>query len=397
MSIAWTAKPWRAATARLLALLAVVLATGWSPVAPVAAAEWQPPTKVYITQTGHNLAEPFLTYWRENSGATFLGNPISEQLAQQGLTVQYFERARLELRGEIMTLGRLGDEMAASHPLRRPQRPRLLRGDEGDAQLAVDPFARLPLALFSVDPDDHRFFPESGHTLRYSIKLSWEKNGGLERYGLPISEEFVEASPIDGKRYTTQYFERARFEYHPGQTNNYSVTLTPLGSAAAQARGVDTAKAAKAGGISNYDEALFSPPPAIPSVASRPAGAAKWIDVNLSKQYLVAFEGDKIVWSGYISSGRGENFTPTGTYKVFTKIVVQDMRGPDPTLPGGAYFQPDVPWVMYFADGGYAIHGVYWHNNFGTPMSHGCVGMPVGAANFIYNWAPIGTVVVIHH
>lgn len=397
MSIAWTAKPWGAATARLLALLAVVLATGWMPNAAVVAAEWQPPTKVYITQTGHNLAEPFLGYWRENSGATFLGNPISEQLTERGLTVQYFERARLELHGETVSLGLLGDETAAAHPLRRPQRARLLRGDEGDAPRSADPFARLPFALFSVDPDDHRFFPESGHTLRYSIKLAWEKNGAQERYGLPISEEFVEVSPIDGKLYTTQYFARARFEYHPGQTNNYSVVLSPLGTAAAQARGLATAKVAKATDIANYDEALFSPPPAIPNVASRPAGAKKWIDVNLSKQYLVAFEGDQIVWSGYISSGRGENFTPTGTYSIFTKIAVEDMRGPDPAEPTGQYFQPDVPWVMYFAGGGYAIHGVYWHNNFGNPMSHGCVGMPVGAANFIYNWAPIGTMVVIHH
>ena len=57
----------------------------------------------------------------------------------------------------------------------------------------------------------------------------------------------------------------------------------------------------------------------------------------------------------------------------------------------------DVPWVMYFAAGGYAIHGVYWHNNFGVPMSHGCVGLPVGAAAYIYSWAPIGTMVSIHY
>ena len=197
MSSAWTAKPWKALTGRVLALLAVVLAIGWVPNAPVAAAEWQPPTEVYIAQTGHNLAEPFLTYWRENSGATFLGNPISEQLTEGGLTVQYFERARLELHGETVALGLLGDEASASHPLRRPQRPRLLRGDEGDVPIAADPFARLPFALFAVDPDDHRFFAESGHTLRYSFKLAWEKNGGQERYGLPISEEFVEVSPLE--------------------------------------------------------------------------------------------------------------------------------------------------------------------------------------------------------
>ncbi|HEY8597291.1 MAG TPA: L,D-transpeptidase, partial [Thermomicrobiales bacterium] len=84
-------------------------------------------------------------------------------------------------------------------------------------------------------------------------------------------------------------------------------------------------------------------------------------------------------------------------YSIFSKLVSDDMRGPDPTLPGGQYFQPDVPYVMYFAAGGYAIHGVYWHSSFGTPRSHGCVGTPVGAASFLYNWAPIGTMIYIHY
>lgn len=384
---------------RQLALLAIVLATGWFPTPGVAAAEWEPPTSVYIPQTGHHLSGAFLDYWRENGGATFLGNPITEQIEAGGATSQYFERALMELRDDTITLGMLGDELAATNPLQRPQRARLLRGDESDEPGRTNPFARLPFALFAVDPDDHRFFAETGHTLRYSFKLAWEKNGGEERYGLPISEEFSEISPIDGKAYTTQYFQRARFEYHPGQTNNFSVTLTPIGSAIAQARGVSTAEVAKDPDVSNYSESLFSPlPSASPGTATRPSGAGtKWIDVNLSRQYLTAFEGEKIAWQGYISSGKGENLTPTGTFRVYWKLEVQDMRGPDPNEPTGEYFQPDVPWVMYFADGGYAIHGVYWHNNFGTPMSHGCVGMPVGAANFIYNWAPLGTMIVIHY
>ncbi|MFN8512114.1 MAG: L,D-transpeptidase [Thermomicrobiales bacterium] len=397
MAAVLVGRPWGSAVLRLLALLSVVLATGWLPTPAAAKAEWEPPTTVYIPQTGHNLSGEFLTYWRENSGATFLGNPITEEIKEAGVPVQYFERARLELRGDAVVLGTLGSEIAKTNPLRSPQQPRLVRGDGDDEPLRADPFAKLPFALFDVDPDDHRFFPESGHTLRYSFKLAWEKNGGEERYGLPISEEFSEISPIDGKAYTTQYFERARFEYHPGQVNNYSVVLTPLGTTAARARGLDTAQVAKAADVSNYDEALFSPPPVVPGVASRPGGANKWIDVNLSRQYLVAFEGTQIIWSGYVSSGKEGNETPTGTYTIFSKLTIQDMRGPDPTQPNGEYFQPDVPWVMYFAAGGYAIHGVYWHNSFGTPRSHGCVGLPVGSANFIYNWAPIGTPIVIHY
>ena len=64
------------------------------------------------------------------------------------------------------------------------------------------------------------------------------------------------------------------------------------------------------------------------------------------------------------------------------------MRGP-------GYNLPNVPWTMYFR-GGYAIHGVYWHTNFGTPMSHGCINMKKSDARWLYRWAPRGTKVRIH-
>ncbi len=112
---------------------------------------------------------------------------------------------------------------------------------------------------------------------------------------------------------------------------------------------------------------------------------------------MTAYEGDTIVWEGYISSGKRSFPTPVGTYAIFSKVRVEDMSGPDPDLPSGTYFQPEVPYVMYFAGGGYAIHGVYWHGNFGAPMSHGCVGAPMGGAAFLFGWAPIGTPVVVHH
>jgi len=62
---------------------------------------------------------------------------------------------------------------------------------------------------------------------------------------------------------------------------------------------------------------------------------------------------------------------------------------------GPGYNLPNVPWVMYFYDG-YAIHGTYWHHNFGHPMSHGCINMTIPDAHWLYNWAPKGTLVVIH-
>lgn len=405
----------RRRTARMLlvaiGLCAAVLAAAvTTPLRSAIAAPWSPPTAVYFPQTGHHVEGGFLTYWRAHNGATLLGNPLTEQVREQGLTVQWFELGRLEFHPDApgdsqFQLTALGRDAAAKARASSLMTLRLSPQEPGQAVAPEDPFARLPFALFPVNPDDHRFFPESGHTLSNSFKLFWEARGGLAQFGYPISEEFRAVSPIDGRVYTTQYFERARFEYHPDTSANYSVVLTPLGLSAARERGIDTAKAPRAAGVANYSEALFRPPPpptptpaAVKSnrPASIPAGV-KWVDVNLSRQTLTAYDGDTVFWSGAMSSGRAGYETPTGTYSIFTKLRSQDMRGPDPTLPGGAYFQPDVPYVMYFADGGYALHGVYWHNNFGTPMSHGCVGLPVSAAAAIYGWAPYGTLIYIHY
>lgn len=391
-----------------VALLLAVLLLGFSQ-QQARAAEWAPPKAVYFSQTGHNLAEPFLTFWRDNGRSVFVGDPISEPIVKGDLTIQYFTKARLEARGDTVARGDIGTEYLTNLGIalnERPWRPRLLRGSDLD-ESSTTPYTRLSNITFKDNPDDHTFFAQSGHTLNSSFKLAWENNGGLSRFGYPISEEFGETSPIDGKVYTTQYFERARFEYHPEISNNYSVVLTPIGATIAAAHGIEMAAFAQ-GGNPTYDEALFvrpAPPSPTPSSAvvaasARPAGApnsTKLIDVNLSKQYLTAFDGNSVAYAGYISSGAGKNETPVGIFTIYSKLVSDDMRGPDPTLPGGTYFQPDVPYVMYFAAGGYAIHGVYWHNNFGTPRSHGCVGAPVGAASFLYNWAPIGTVIYIHY
>src|SRR4051794_25725240 len=87
------------AVALLLALLAAML----MPAGKTAAA-WEPPDTVYFPATGHNLSGGFLDFWRENGRLTFLGSPISEQFKSGDLTVQYFEKARLELHGDTIAL-----------------------------------------------------------------------------------------------------------------------------------------------------------------------------------------------------------------------------------------------------------------------------------------------------
>ena len=119
----------------------------------------------------------------------------------------------------------------------------------------------------------------------------------------------------------------------------------------------------------------------------------KWIEVDLSTQMMVAYEGQTPVFSSRMSSGTARYPTVTGSYRIYLRYKTQRMRGMQGTPE--AYDIPNVPNVMYFYSG-YALHGAYWHNNFGTPMSHGCVNLPLPAAAWMFDWAPMGTMVVSH-
>ena len=129
-------------------------------------------------------------------------------------------------------------------------------------------------------------------------------------------------------------------------------------------------------------------------VIEKAAAAAtyKWIDIDLSSQTLRAYAGNRVVYSTRISSGTSRYPTVQGTFRVYSKIRAQRMRG---GVGRERYDLPNVPHVMYFY-AAYAIHGAYWHNNFGRPMSHGCVNLPLGVAGAIYNWTPMGTTVRVH-
>lgn len=110
----------------------------------------------------------------------------------------------------------------------------------------------------------------------------------------------------------------------------------------------------------------------------------KWIEVDLSDQHLKAWEGDKVVYDFLASSGKWAP-TPQGSFKIWVKLRYALMSGGSKEK-GTYYYLPNVPYVMYFYKG-YGIHGTYWHNNFGTPMSHGCINLSIPDATALFTWA----------
>lgn len=165
----------------------------------------------YFAETGHNLGLAIKRFYDGHGGIDIFGLPLTEVFDEDGVRVQYFERARFELHPELppefyVSLTLLGRHFTA-----------------GRAEPAFQWLAAAPA-------DDRSFFPDSGHALGGAFRGFWQGRGGLAAFGLPISEEFGEINPLDGQFYVVQYFERARFELHPEHIGTpYEVQLSQLG------------------------------------------------------------------------------------------------------------------------------------------------------------------------
>lgn len=130
----------------------------------------------------------------------------------------------------------------------------------------------------------------------------------------------------------------------------------------------------------------------------------KWIEINVTSQQVTAWEGDVPVMSFTVSTGLPQTPTVLGEFNIYWKLESTDMSGP-------GYYVPEVPYAMYFHED-YALHGTYWHNNFGQRMSRGCVNLQTNNAKKLFEWAdPVippgqtevvatqanpGTLVVVH-
>ncbi|MBX0327301.1 hypothetical protein K2Z83_06365 [Oscillochloris sp. ZM17-4] len=182
-----------------LSLLALLLLLGALP--PVASQAQA--AKSYFPQTGHYVGGAFKDYWESRGGLAIFGYPVSEEFIQKsdGRVVQYFERARFEVVGTSAGLGLIGADYMRARGL------------------------GFPRVAATASTSAVRYFAETGHTLRGAFKGYWESRGGLAIFGFPLSEEITEQLD-DGRNYTVQYFERARFELAGGQ-----VRLGLLGSA----------------------------------------------------------------------------------------------------------------------------------------------------------------------
>jgi hypothetical protein len=120
----------------------------------------------------------------------------------------------------------------------------------------------------------------------------------------------------------------------------------------------------------------------------------RWISVNLFEQTITAYEDGELVFATAVSSGLRGWWTRPGVFQVYKKLDTDDMQGAFEADRSDFYYLEDVPWVLYYDDAR-AIHGTYWHNNYGWQQSHGCVNLAPADAQWIFNWAEEGTWVYV--
>ena len=387
---------------------AILLLATLSPPSAHAQSDWSPPTTVWIEATGHTVDGLFLTAWR--GARALLGDPITEEHrewvqldddpAPVERIVQYFDGGALVFLEETWSVAML--------PLGRWAL---------GADLERFPGTRLPapVACGDLPGTECARFDATGHSLRGGFKAFWDTNYGDTLIGPPLSETFQARDGV-----LTQYFANAVLRWENGR----AIAPRTLGREMAERQGVALDPIPQPEGIPLFHEELFIPPPA-PEPALEPdssvdgagetggassgeawsetpdtgpgplRGAWRELVISISAQTLWAYEGGELVLTTLVSTGVGnvpETVTPLGEWAVHTKLEMQTMEG---VIAGEHYRVEDVPWVMYFDDRADALHGAYWHNNFGQPMSHGCVNLPLDIAEFLYHWSEIGTPVTV--
>ncbi len=376
-------------------------------------------TPLYFPASGHTLNDDagFLSYWQSHNGERLLGLPITEAYSINELAVQYFENGRLE---------QWRDPASQSVFVR----PGAVAREYSEALYRSFSAAQSRSSKVAV-----RHFAETDHSLGEPFLSFWTQANGMELFGAPISEAMWEMTDV-GRR-QVQYFSNVRLEYDASMAGTDSaMRVSNLGSALAALQAIDMTAIANPGYAEagpqiplQADRASIDtpkrsqpqptavplPPASADTQATSPApkaqkpqpakpkqtnsrigsGGAKLIVVDLSRQWLYAYEGDVIVFDAPVATGRDGMETPAGTFSIYSKLKVQTMDG---VTDGEYWVVPNVPNVMYI-HGGVALHGTYWHNLFGSGIrpSHGCINLPLKSTAWLYNWAPMGTTVQVQY
>ncbi|MEJ7839066.1 MAG: L,D-transpeptidase [Thermomicrobiales bacterium] len=355
---------------------------------------------VFVEQTGHTVEGMILDYWRANGQASVYGNPISEPYAAaNGLYSQAFERGILQYNPDwTMT----DDPWIRLAPIGRASvidKRNVTRADGRRiaADRRTDAFTPLT-GTDALQTADSRVSSATGFSLSGEFASWYDRHEGPFYLGEPISQ------PHSARGVTTQYFENGQL-----LSSNDVVWMAPLTREAPEQFGIDTTPVSQ-GTMPTYSEDMFVESANPYGVDTSDLFGRRSIVISIDDQTLRAYQGEQLVLETLVSTGLTPNDTEVGNFHVRIKRPSQTMSGftsntgevvatgseaTAETSGLSTYEVEDVPHVMYFNYQAEALHGAYWHDNFGNQMSHGCVNLQLDIATFLYEWAPLGTSVTV--
>lgn len=358
--------------------------------------------KVFVPETGHTIQGTMLDYWRANGAASVYGNPISEPyLAPNGYYSQAFERGVFQFLPEVIwtddptvRLQPIGADTFASNRDAMRADGRRVAGDRRATRTI--PASENPERQNTVYSEGGRLSTETGFSISGSFGAWYDSHEGWFYLASPISE------PFRLRGVMVQMYQNGMLMDRGG-----GVLPAPLPRENAIQLGIDTAPVAQ-GDLPAYSESLFVSTPNPYGVDTTTIPGRRSIVVDVATQTFTAYQGDQIILQTPTSTGLEPNETEIGAFHVRMKFPEQDMQGftdstgevvsvgdSEGSGSGEGYSVTDVPHVLYINYDAEALHGAYWHNNFGQRMSHGCINLPLDVAEFIYQWAPIGTAVTV--
>ena len=349
---------------RLLELGAVAVAAGLA-ASPRTALAFQPPPlarptppdAVYAPKSGHHISGPFLRWWLQNDGESILGWPVSEPEEIGGKQVQFFQRGALSNSG--------------ADPVEHGIEPMHLGRTWG---LENDPQALAPGA---GDRSSVFWFGRTGRGVHPAFWQSFVDGGGAGAFGYPISGVVAR----EGGR--VQLFTRARL-----RLTESGVGADPLGYWEASRLGVATRPVPRNESAPVYSPMLFSEGFGDPN--------ERRVEVDLPRQVTTFFQGDRVVRRSVVSTGRVPGWTPNGMWRIFLRKLDERMVGGQPGTTD-FYDLTNVYFTQYFTTQWHALHYAWWHDEFGTVQSHGCVNLKLADADWAWRFCSRDTPVVIRN
>lgn len=324
------------------------------------------PTRLFFEEQGFFVSDQILKYWRVNGRFDRVGAPVS-RVAQtiEGQVIQFFDKLAIAYYPELAgtkwemrpyQIGRVWYDLLSSE----------VRNNWPYSKVAVVP-----------NTTTRQYFPETGHTVKLGFLELFRKTDEVLWWGFPLTEEYEVT--IKGKVYNAQLFERGRMLW----SKETGVIVDPtFGDEMAHIMGAPLVREVNEGPnrAPNYTQAIWE----------------HWVDVNLSSFVANFMEGDLVVRSNYIISGKPGHETPTGTFYINTRVANERMRGG--SIGSEDYYDLDnVLYTQYFTWQGHALHYAWWRSTFGYQASHGCVNMDYDTSLFAWNWLGVGSRVYIHY